>query len=63
MSTTLPILEEPVVLPKWGCALTILCTPDGPYCVLRQLCQIIGVEDTRGSNMSSYHNGWRHASM
>jgi hypothetical protein len=47
MSTTLPIVEELVFLPKWGCTLTILFTPDGPYCVLRQLCQVIGVEDAR----------------
>ena len=47
MSTTLPIVEELVFLPKWGCTLAILFTPDGPYCVLRQLCQIIGVEDVR----------------
>jgi hypothetical protein len=47
MPTTLPIVEELVFLPKWGCTLTILFTPDGPYCVLRQLCQIIGVEDAR----------------
>jgi len=47
MSTTLPIVEELVFLPKWGCTLTILFTPNGPYCVLRQLCQVIGVEDAR----------------
>jgi len=47
MSTTLPIVEELVFLPKWGCTLTILFTPDGPYCILRQLCQVIGVEDVR----------------
>jgi hypothetical protein len=47
MTATLPIVEEPVFLPKWGCALTILFTPDGPYCVLRQLCQIVGIEDVR----------------
>ena len=47
MSTTLPIVEELVFLPKWGCTLTILFAPDGPYCVLRQLCQVIGVEDAR----------------
>ena len=47
MSTTVPIVEELVFLPKWGCTLTILFTPDGPYCVLRQLCQTIGVEDAR----------------
>jgi antirepressor protein len=47
LSTTLPIVEELVFLPKWGCTLTILFTPDGPYCVLRQLCQVIGVEDVR----------------
>jgi hypothetical protein len=47
MSTTLPIVEDLVFLPKWGCMLTILFTPYGPYCVLRQLCQVIGVEDAR----------------
>jgi hypothetical protein len=47
MSTTLPIVEELVFLPKWGCTLTVLFTPDGPYCVLRQLCQVVGVEDVR----------------
>jgi len=47
MSTTLPIVEELIFLPKWGCTLTILFTPEGPYCVLRQLCQVIGVEDAR----------------
>ena len=47
MSTTLPIVEELVFLPKWGCTLAILFTPDGPYCVLRQLCRVIGVEDAR----------------
>ena len=47
MSTTLPIVEELVFLPKWSCTLTILFTPDGLYCVLRQLCQVVGVEDVR----------------
>jgi hypothetical protein len=47
VSTTVPIVEDLVFLPKWGCTLTILFTPDGPYCVLRQLCQVIGVEDVR----------------
>jgi hypothetical protein len=43
----MPIVEEVVFLPKWGCTLTILFTPDGPYCVLRQLCKAVGVEDVR----------------
>ena len=47
MTTTVPIVEEVVFLPKWGCTLTILFTPDGPYCVLRQLCKAVGVEDAR----------------
>jgi hypothetical protein len=41
------LIEEQVFLPKWGCTLSILFTPDGPYCVLRQLCQVVGVEDVR----------------
>lgn len=47
MPATLLITEESVFLPKWGCSLTVLFTPDGSYCVLRQLCQIVGVEDVR----------------
>src|SRR5215467_2449913 len=47
MPAVTPIVEEHVFLPKWGCTLTILFTPDGPYCVLRQLCQAVGVEDAR----------------
>jgi hypothetical protein len=62
MSTTLPIVEELVFLPKWGCTLTILFTPDRPYWVLRQLCQVVGVKDAR-QNMSSSQSGRRHASM
>jgi hypothetical protein len=47
MPAVTPIVEERVFLPKWGCSLTILFTPDGPYCVLRQLCKAVGVEDVR----------------
>lgn len=47
MPATMLIAEEVVFLPKWECTLTILFTPDGPYCVLRQLCKIVGVEDVR----------------
>lgn len=47
MTATMPIVEELVFLPKWGCTLTILFTPDGPYCILRQLCKVVGVEDAR----------------
>jgi hypothetical protein len=47
MPATLLITEKVVFLPKWGCSLTVLFTPDGSYCVLRQLCQIVGVEDVR----------------
>jgi hypothetical protein len=47
MKATTPIVEETVFLPKWGCRLTILFTPDGPFCVLRQLCSVVGVEDAR----------------
>lgn len=47
MPATLPITEQVVFLPKWGCSLTVLFTPDGSYCVLRQLCRIVGVEDVR----------------
>lgn len=46
-SATTPHVEEQVFLPKWGCTLSILFTPNGPYCVLRQLCQAVGVEDVR----------------
>lgn len=47
MTATVSIVEEAVFLPKWGCTLTLLFTPEGPYCVLRQLCKIVGVEDAR----------------
>jgi hypothetical protein len=47
MPAVTPIVEERVFLPKWGCTLTILFCPDGPYCVLRQLCLAVGVEDVR----------------
>jgi P22_AR N-terminal domain len=47
MTATIPTVEEMVFLPKWGCRLTILFTPDGPYCLLRQLCRVVGVEDVR----------------
>lgn len=47
VTATVPIVEEVVYLPKWGCTLTLLFTPDGPYCVLRQLCKAVGVEDAR----------------
>jgi hypothetical protein len=47
MPAVTPIVEEQVFLPKWGCTLTILFTPDGPYCVLRQLCKAVGIEDAR----------------
>lgn len=47
MPATTPLIEEQLFLPKWGCTLSVLFTPDGPYCVLRQLCQVVGVEDVR----------------
>jgi hypothetical protein len=47
MTATIPIVEEVVFLPKWGCRLTILFTPHGPYCVLRQLCTVVGIQDAR----------------
>lgn len=47
MPVITPLIEEYLFLSKWGCTLTILFTPSGPYCVLCQLCKVVSVEDVR----------------
>jgi hypothetical protein len=41
------ISQRQIALPAWHCDLTVLMTPEGPFYIIRQLCDVLGVKDVQ----------------